>query len=136
MHVSYSCNPVEQKRREDSVVKMLETLRESGKLIRITKLAMAIHHADGTAINTADVPLEQHKAIGEYYKFIISKYFPLLKRSQQYGIGRWADSDANAKSGWRANCPIGLWTEYNASAGTGFSRKPAYGSFCDALAGK
>lgn len=136
MHVSYSCNPAEQKRREDAVVKMLETLRDSGKLIRITELDMGIDDADGQPINTADVTLEQHKAMGEYYKFIITKYFEIIPTSQQYGICQWAQTDAPAKSGWRSNSPIGLWTEYNAASGTGFSRKPAYGSFCEALAGK
>ncbi|MDE6786748.1 MAG: endo-1,4-beta-xylanase [Muribaculaceae bacterium] len=136
MHVSYSCNPTEQKRREDAVVNMLNILANSGKLVRITELDMGIDDAEGKAINTADVTLEQHKAMGEYYKFIISKYFEIIPIAQQYGICQWAQTDANAKSGWRAGCPIGLWTEYNAAAGTGFSRKPAYGSFCEALAGK
>lgn len=136
MHVSYSCNPTEQKRREDAVVKMLNTLAASGKLIRITELDMGIDDADGQSIATADVTLAQHKAMGDYYKFIISKYFEIIPVAQQYGICQWAQTDANAKSGWRANCPIGLWTEYNAAAGSGFERKPAYGSFCEALAGK
>ncbi|MDE6793807.1 MAG: endo-1,4-beta-xylanase [Muribaculaceae bacterium] len=136
MHVSYSCNPTEQKRREDAVVKMLNTLAASGKLVRITELDMGIDDAEGQSIATADVTLEQHKAMGDYYKFIISKYFEIIPVAQQYGICQWAQTDANAKSGWRANCPIGLWTEYNAAAGTGFERKPAYGSFCEALAGK
>lgn len=136
MHVSYSCNSAEQKRREEAVVKSLQTLAASGKLIRITELDMGIDDAEGNAMNTADVTLDQHKAMGEYYKFIISKYFEIIPTAQQYGICQWAQTDANAKSGWRAGCPIGLWTEYNASAGTGFNRKPAYGSFCDALAGK
>ena len=114
---------------------MLQTLKESGKLIRITELDMGIDDAEGKAINTADVTLEQHKAMGNYYKFIISKYFEILDPAQQYGICQWAQTDAPAKSGWRANSPIGLWTEYNAAAGTGFNRKPAYGSFCEALAG-
>lgn len=136
MHVSYSCNSAEQKRREEAVVKSLQTLAASGKLIRITELDMGIDDAEGNAMNTADVTLDQHKAMGEYYKFIISKYFEIIPTAQQYGICQWAQTDANAKSGWRAGCPIGLWTEYNAPAGTGFNRKPAYGSFCDALAGK
>lgn len=136
MHVSYSCNPTEQKRREDAVVKSLHTLAASGKLIRITELDMGIDDADGNAINTADVTFDQHKAMGDYYKFIITKYFEIIPKAQQYGICQWAQTDAPSKSGWRANSPIGLWTEYNASAGTGFSRKPAYGSFCEALAGK
>ncbi len=136
MHVSYSCNPAEQQRREEAVVKSLKTLAASGKLIRITELDMGIDDVDGTAINTADVTLDQHKAMGNYYKFIISKYYELIPTAQQYGICQWAQTDAPAKSGWRANSPIGLWTEYNAAAGTGFSRKPAYGSFCEGLAGK
>lgn len=136
MHVSYSCNPTEQKRREDAVVKSLQTLAASGKLVRITELDMGIDDVDGQPINTADVTLDQHKAMGEYYKFIITKYFEIIPTAQQYGICQWAQTDAPAKSGWRANSPIGLWTEYNASAGTGFSRKPAYGSFCEGLAWK
>ncbi|MDE5586380.1 MAG: endo-1,4-beta-xylanase, partial [Muribaculaceae bacterium] len=136
MHVSYSCDPTEQKRREDAVVKSLKTLAASGKLVRITELDMGIDDAEGKSINTADVTLEQHKAMGEYYKFIIKSYFENIPVAQQYGICHWAQTDSPSGSGWRANCPIGLWTEYNAAAGSGFSRKPAYGSFCDALAGK
>lgn len=136
MHVSYSCNPTEQKRREDAVVNMLDILAKSGKLVRITELDMGIDDAEGNPINTADVTFEQHKAMGDYYKFIITKYFEIIPKAQQYGICQWAQTDSPANSGWRANSPIGLWTEYNASAGTGFSRKPAYGSYCDALAGK
>lgn len=136
MHVSYSCNPTEQKRREDAVVNMLNILANSGKLIRITELDMGIDDAEGNPINTADVTLAQHKAMGDYYKFIISKYFDIIPVAQQYGICQWAQTDSPAKSGWRANSPIGLWTEYNSAAGSGFERKPAYGSFCEALAGK
>ncbi len=133
MHVTYSCNPEEQARREAGVVRMLEILANSGKLIRITELDMGIDDADGKPIDTADVTLEQHKAMGEYYKFIIRKYFEIIPQNQQYGICQWAQTDSPADSGWRANSPIGLWTEYNAGAGKGFQRKPAYGSFCEGL---
>lgn len=136
MHVSYSCNASEQKRREEAVVNMLKILADSGKLIRITELDMGIDDVDGDPIPTADVTFDQHKAMGNYYKFIISKYFEIIPVAQQYGICQWCQTDSPANSGWRANSPVGLWTEYNAVAGTGFKRKPAYGSFCEALAGR
>ena len=126
MHVSYSCNPTEQKKREDAVVNMLKILAESGKLIRLTELDMGIDDENGNAINTADVTIEQHKAMGEYYKFIISKYFEIIPVAQQFGICQWAQTDSPENSGWRANSPIGLWN-------LNLQRKPAYGGVADAL---
>ncbi len=126
MHISYSCNPTEQQRRENAVVNMLNILANSGKLIRITELDMGIDDEYGTAISTDNVTLEQHKAMGEYYKFIISKYFEIIPKDQQFGICHWCITDSPAKSGWRADSPVGLWT-------LGYQRKPAYGSYCDAL---
>ncbi|MDE7096945.1 MAG: endo-1,4-beta-xylanase, partial [Muribaculaceae bacterium] len=73
MHISYSCDTIEQKRRENAVVNMLEILANSGKLIRITELDMGIDDEYGDSIKTDDVTLEQHKAMGKYYEFIISK---------------------------------------------------------------
>lgn len=136
MHISYSCNPEEQANRENGIVRMLEILAASGKLIRITELDMGIDAADGTPINTADVTLEQHKAMGEFYKFIIREYFRIIPQAQQYGICQWAQTDSPADSGWRPNSPLGLWTEYNSGAGTGFQRKPTYGGFCEGLMNK
>lgn len=126
MHVTYCCDPVEQERNENAVVNMLKILAESGKLIRITELDMGINDEYGDAIATADVTLEQHKLMGEYYKFIITKYFEIIPKAQQFGICQWCITDSPKKSGWRADSPVGLWT-------LDYKRKPAYGSFCDAL---
>ena len=126
MHVSYSCDPTEQQRRENAVVNMLKILADSGKLIRITELDMGIDDEYGDAIATADVTFEQHKQMGEYYKFIITKYFEIIPKAQQFGICQWCITDSPKGSGWRAECPVGLWT-------LDYKRKPAYGSFCDAL---
>ncbi|MDE5840617.1 MAG: endo-1,4-beta-xylanase, partial [Muribaculaceae bacterium] len=118
--------PTEQKRREDAVVKMLNTLAASGKLVRITELDMGIDDEDGDPIVTDSVTFEQHKAMGDYYKFVINKYFEIIPKSQQFGICHWCITDSPKKSGWRADTPVGLWT-------LDYRRKPAYGSFCDAL---
>ena len=126
MHVSCSLNPEEQTRRENAVVNMLRILAGSGKLIRITELDMGLDDESGDAIPTDKVTFEQHKVMADYYKFIITKYFEIIPKAQQFGICQWCITDSPSKSGWRADTPVGLWT-------LDYKRKPAYGSFCDAL---
>lgn len=125
MHVSYSMNPETQKKNEEAVVNMMNILAKSGKLIRITELDMGINDENGNEIKTDAVTFEQHKAMGEYYRFIINKYFEIIPQAQQFGICQWAQTDSPEGSGWRAGCPIGLWN-------LNYQRKPAYGSVCDA----
>lgn len=125
MHVTYSLNPETQKKNEEAVVNMLNILANSGKLIRITELDMGIADAEGNTIKTADVTFEQHQAMGDYYKFIIQKYFEIIPAAQQFGICQWAQTDSPAGSGWRADEPIGLWN-------LNYQRKPQYGKVCEA----
>lgn len=129
MHVSYYMNPQTQASKEEHVVKMLQLLASSGKLVRITELDMGICDEEGNAIKTENVTFEQQKAMAEYYRFIIEKYFEIIPRDQQYGICQWAQTDSPDGSGWRAGEPIGLWN-------LNYSRKPTYGGFADGLAGK
>ena len=126
MHVTYYMNPETQKSKEEHVVKMLELLASTGKLIKISELDMGIADVDGNSIKTADVTFEQQKAMAEYYKFIVTKYFEIIPTAQQYGITQWCITDSPDGSGWRAGEPVGLWD-------INYARKPAYGGFCDAL---
>lgn len=126
MHVTYYMNPETQKSKEEHVVKMLELLASTGKLIKISELDMDIADAEGNSIKTADVTFEQQKAMAEYYKFIVTKYFEIIPAAQQYGITQWCITDSPDGSGWRAGEPVGLWD-------INYARKPAYGGFCDAL---
>ena len=126
MHVTYYMNPETQKSKEDHVVKMLELLASTGKLIKISELDMGIADAEGNSIKTADVTFEQQKAMAEYYKFIVTKYFEIIPAAQQYGITQWCITDSPDGSGWRAGEPVGLWD-------INYARKPAYVGFCDAL---
>lgn len=128
MHVSYYMNPQTQASKEEHIVKMYQLLAASGKLVRITELDMGICDAEGNAIKTADLTFEQKKAMAEFYKFIVKKYFEIIPVDQQYGICAWAQTDSPEGSGWRAGEPIGLWD-------ANLSRKPAYGGFADGLAG-
>ncbi len=129
MHVTCYMNPETQASKEEHVVKMFQLMAATGKLIRITELDMGICDENGNTIKTADVTFEQQKAMADYYRFIIDKYFEIIPTAQQYGICQWAQTDSPEGSGWRAGEPIGLWD-------LNYSRKPAYGGFAEGLAGK
>ncbi|WP_025006884.1 endo-1,4-beta-xylanase [Marinilabilia salmonicolor] len=131
MHVSYHLNPETQSSKEEHIVKMLELLAATGKLIKITELDMGIVDESGEALSTGKVTIEQYKAMATFYNFIIQKYFEIIPASQQYGIAHWSPTDSpDVENTWRRNEPIGLWTlnfDY---------RKHTYAGFADGLAGE
>ncbi|WP_290376804.1 endo-1,4-beta-xylanase [uncultured Duncaniella sp.] len=129
MHIKCYMNPDTQASNEQHVVKMLELMAATGKLVRITELDMGLCDENGNTVKTEDVTFEQHQAMARFYKFVIDKYFEIVPLSQQYGICQWAQTDSPEGSGWRPGEPIGLWD-------LNYSRKPAYGGFADGLAGK
>lgn len=130
MHVSYILNEDDQKKQEESIVKMFELLAASGKLIKITELDMGIvEKAFGEGIKTELVTFEQQLKMSEFYKFIVQKYFEIIPVAQQYGITQWSTTDSPADSGWRKGEPIGLWD-------ANYNRKPAYEGFLEGLSGK
>lgn len=129
MHVSCHANSETQKGKEDHVVKMFEILAESGKLVKITELDMGYVDEEGNSVKTADMTEAQHKAMSEYYKFIVKKYFEIIPAAQQYGITQWCITDSPTGSGWRGGEPVGLWD-------ANYNRKHTYAGFADGLAGK
>lgn len=129
LHISYYMNPETQKSKADHVVKMLELMAATGKLVRITEFDMGLVDENGNDIPTAEVTLEQHKLMSDYYKFIIRKYFEIVPVAQQFGITFWCQTDAPENSGWRANQPVGIWDG-------GYNRKPAYAGVAEGLADK
>ncbi len=129
MHITCYMNPETQASKEAHIVKMLELMAATGKLVRITELDMGLCDENGNPVKTEDVTFEQHQAMAKFYKFVIDKYFEIIPLSQQYGICQWAQTDSPEGSGWRPGEPIGLWD-------LNYSRKPAYGGFADGLAGK
>lgn len=128
MHVSYNVDPTRQQAQEAAIVTMYQLLAATGKLVKVSELDMGIVDAEGKDIPTADVTVDQHKAMSAFYKFIVDKYFEIIPAAQQYGITHWALVDQPANSGWRPNTPTGLWDGDN-------NRKPAYAGFADGLAG-
>jgi GH35 family endo-1,4-beta-xylanase len=126
MHVSCYENPATQKSKEEHVVKMLELMAASGKLVKISELDMGYVDANGNSVPTASMTEAQHQAMAAYYQFIVSKYFEIIPAAQQYGITQWCLTDAPADSGWRGGEPVGLWD-------ANYSRKHTYAGFAEGL---
>lgn len=129
MHISYYMNPETQKSKEEHVVKMLELMAATGKLVRITELDMGLVDENGNDVPTDQVTLEQHKLMSDYYKFIIRKYLEIVPVEQQFGITMWCQTDSPEGSGWRPNSPVGIWD-------SNFNRKPAYAGVAEGLSGQ
>lgn len=129
MHVSCYAKEATQKSKEEHVVKMFEILAASGKLVKISELDMGYIDEDGNSVKTENMTEAQHKAMAEYYKFIVKKYFEIIPAAQQYGITQWCITDSPTDSGWRGGEPVGLWD-------ANYNRKHTYAGFADGLAGK
>ena len=129
MHVSCYADANTQKSKEEHVVKMLQLMKESGKLCKISELDMGFVDANGKSVKTEDLTEEQHKKMAAYYSFIVRKYFEIIPANQRYGITQWCITDAPASSGWRPGEPVGLWD-------SNYYRKHTYAGFADGLQGK
>lgn len=126
MHVSCCMDPVEQKKREDAYVNMLNLMVRTRKLVRISELDMGLEDKNGNQIKTTDMTEEQHEKMRAYYEFIVKKYLEIVPENQQWGICQWCATDSPANSGWRAGLPVGLWD-------LDYYRKHTYGGFAAGL---
>ena len=128
MHVSYYENPDSQASKERHYVQMLQLMANTGKLVKISELDMGYVDRNGNTVATADMTDQQHRAMADYYRFIVRKYFEIVPAAQQYGITQWCMTDAPGAlgTGWRGGEPVGLWDQ-------NYNRKYAYAGFADGL---
>ncbi|HBX88696.1 MAG TPA: glycosyl hydrolase family 10, partial [Marinilabiliaceae bacterium] len=129
MHISYYKKPETQASKEEHIVQMFELLAETGKLVRITELDMGIVDENGNAIKSHTISEADHKAMADFYKFIITKYNEIIPAGQRVGITHWCPTDSPSSSSWRGGEPTGLWFQSS-------NRKHTYAGFADGLSGK
>ena len=131
MHISCYENPDVQKSKENHVVKMLELMVDTGKLVKISELDMGYVDADGNTVPATSMTEEQHNKMAQFYQFIVSKYLEIVPAAQQYGITQWCTSDPGGAlgSGWRGGEPVGLWD-------VNYNRKHTYAGFVAGLKGE
>ena len=127
MHISYYENPDIQKSKEHHIVKMLQLMANTGKLVKISELDMGYVDMNGNTLQADMLTDRQHRAMADYYAFIVRKYFEIVPPEQQYGITHWCPVDPRNDGGaWRGGEPVGLWD-------TSFNRKYAYAGFAEGL---
>ena len=126
MHISCYADPNTQKSKKDHIVKMLELMKESGKLCKISELDMGYVDAAGKDVTYDQMTEEQHKEMRDLYTFVLQKYFEIIPAAQQYGITQWCATDAPKDSGWRPGLPVGLWD-------LNYLRKHTYAGFAVGL---
>ena len=126
MHISCYADPKTQESKKNHIVKMLELMKESGKLCKISELDMGYVDAAGKEVKTADITEEQHKEMRDLYTFVLQKYFEIIPVAQQYGITQWCATDSPKDSGWRPGLATGLWD-------LNYLRKHTYAGFAVGL---
>lgn len=126
MHISCYADPNTQKSKKDHIVKMLELMKESGKLCKISELDMGYVDAAGKDVTYDQMTEEQHKEMRDLYTFVLQKYFEIIPAAQQYGITQWCATDSPKDSGWRPGLPTGLWD-------LNYLRKHTYAGFAVGL---
>ena len=126
MHISCYADHDKQENAKNHIVKMLELMKESGKLCKISELDMGYEDAAGNSVTYDQMTEEQHKEMRDLYTFVLQKYFEIIPAAQQYGITQWCATDSPKDSGWRPGCPTGLWD-------SNYLRKHTYAGFAAGL---
>lgn len=126
MHISCYADPNTQESKKNHIVKMLELMKESGKLCKISELDMGYVDAAGKDVTYDQMTEEQHKEMRDLYTFVLQKYFEIIPIDKQYGITQWCATDSPKDSGWRKGDPTGLWD-------LNYLRKHTYAGFAVGL---
>ncbi len=106
---------------EDQINTMFKTLANTGKLIRVTELDVAI----GTTSPSSD----ELETQADVYQMVVESYKANIPESQQGGITAWGLSDNSEEHEYWLNGDSPNLFDSN------YERKHAYKGFCDGLAG-
>lgn len=126
MHISCYADSVKQESVKNHIVKMLELMKKSEKLCKISELDMGYVDAAGKEVTYDQMTEEQHKEMRDLYTFVLQQYFKIIPIDKQYGITQWCATDSPKDSGWRPGLPTGLWD-------LNYLRKHTYAGFAVGL---
>lgn len=126
MHISCYADPVKQESVKNHIVKMLELMKKSEKLCKISELDMGYVDAAGKEVTYDQMTEEQHKEMRDLYTFVLQQYFKIIPIDKQYGITQWCATDSPKDSGWRPGLATGLWD-------LNYLRKHTYAGFAVGL---
>lgn len=78
LNSSYSFDAAAQADAEANTVAAIRSLASFGKPVRISSLKVNVFNENGSQANPVNMSVEQRKAVGEYYKLIISTFLAEL----------------------------------------------------------
>ncbi len=117
MHLVY--NAANLATSKQGVSNMLKALAATGLQVRLSGLDMIMTDAGGLRIKTADLTIDQLKAMSDYYNYVISQYMTIVPQSQRYGISL---ASFNGTDGYT----IGFWDQ-------NFNRRATYAGIANGL---
>ncbi len=129
MHISYYENAGTLASKKKHITNMFKLMAESGKLVRVSEFDMGYVNANGQDVATKNMTEKQHQNMADFTEWIISEYLRIIPAEQQWAFCFWCPTDSPEYSGWRANSPVGIWTN-----GT-FYRKHVYAGVVRGLGG-
>lgn len=121
LHLTCSLDPIQRDETMRRLADMFKTLGETGKLVRISELDIAVADAGGAVVPAGNLSLDQLKQVSAFWTSVVGQYNAGVPAEQRYGINLTALAD-------NGNC-IGLWDG-------NYNRRPAYAGFANGLAGK
>lgn len=103
----------------------LQSLKETGKMIRLSNFDIKYQDADGAPVTAADITEAQRQKLADYNAQVLKEYMKTIPNEKQAGICKTNMVDSND--------PVGLWA---ISSTKDWVRTATYKAFCDVLSGK
>jgi hypothetical protein len=122
----FSENAAKQADNEAAFDKLLDNLKNTGKLIRISNFDILYQNADGKKVSAKEITTEQRQKLADYYGALIKKYMTVIAIDKQAGICKANIVDTGD--------PVGLWAVDSKTKD--WVRTATYKAFCDALRGE
>ena len=104
---------------------LLQSLKETNKLIRLSNFDVKYQDADGASVTAATITDAQRQKLADYNGKLLKEYMNTIPNEKQAGICKSNMVDSND--------PVGLWSLNDKKD---WVRNATYKAFCDALSGK
>lgn len=122
----YSEDATKQETNVEALTTLLNNLKSTGKLVRLSNFDIKYQDAAGAAVSPTTITDGQRENLAKYYAFVIKAYMDIIPDNKKAGLckGNMVDTSTD---------PVGLWKKDKAGD---WVRTATYKAFCDALSGK
>ena len=125
LNLAYSEDAATQEANKASLDNLLDNLKSTGKLIRLSNLDIKYINEDGVSVLASNITDEQRQKLADYYGYVIKSYMTKIPNDKQAGLCKGNMSDTSD--------PVGLWSVDSKSKD--WVRNATYEAFCKALGG-